>query len=247
MIRFRCSHCGKKLKADENIIGRKVQCVRCDHVERVPEKDNLAKPKQPRKLESSADGQAPKLPDRKPPPQELFGHSAVKSQQRPLDGPQFQVTKARAKSKIFKWALPAIGIVAGITLIAVIAYTWIGQAYAEPEFRAEFEAMSEVQFYQNACVRLEKSRRVMSIMVKAFESTSPNSSGLANSFTELNRDAQEYIKNSKTLLTEAAKLMADGKEIAAKSSMVNTAKKMNQLAANIDDEIESFNKTIHNR
>ena len=44
MIRFRCSKCGKKLKAEEEIIGRKVRCSRCENVETVPPTDNLAKP-----------------------------------------------------------------------------------------------------------------------------------------------------------------------------------------------------------
>lgn len=43
MIRFRCKKCGKKLKADDEIIGRKVKCTRCDKVARVPPTDNLAK------------------------------------------------------------------------------------------------------------------------------------------------------------------------------------------------------------
>ncbi|MFK7765648.1 MAG: hypothetical protein AB8B55_00295 [Mariniblastus sp.] len=43
MIRFRC-HCGKKMKAEEEIIGRKVKCPRCDRVAIVPEEDNLERP-----------------------------------------------------------------------------------------------------------------------------------------------------------------------------------------------------------
>lgn len=43
MIRFRCKKCGKKLKADDEIIGRKVKCTRCEKVTRVPKTDNLAK------------------------------------------------------------------------------------------------------------------------------------------------------------------------------------------------------------
>ncbi len=35
MIRFRC-HCGKKLKADESIVGRKVRCTNCGEINRVP-------------------------------------------------------------------------------------------------------------------------------------------------------------------------------------------------------------------
>ena len=36
MIRFRCQ-CGKKLKADASIVGKKVRCTRCEKVNRVPE------------------------------------------------------------------------------------------------------------------------------------------------------------------------------------------------------------------
>jgi hypothetical protein len=44
MIRFRCQDCGKKLKADETIIGRRVECSQCGQVTRVPQTDNLALP-----------------------------------------------------------------------------------------------------------------------------------------------------------------------------------------------------------
>lgn len=44
MIRFRCSECGKKLKADDDIVGRKVRCTRCNTIETVPNSDNLARP-----------------------------------------------------------------------------------------------------------------------------------------------------------------------------------------------------------
>jgi len=44
MIRFRCQECGKKLKADDDIVGRKVKCTRCGKVEKVPPSDNLTKP-----------------------------------------------------------------------------------------------------------------------------------------------------------------------------------------------------------
>ncbi|HUY87589.1 MAG TPA: biopolymer transporter ExbD [Pirellulales bacterium] len=37
MIRFRCSHCGKKLKAPEEYAGRQVQCTGCGAVQSVPE------------------------------------------------------------------------------------------------------------------------------------------------------------------------------------------------------------------
>lgn len=41
MIRFRCS-CGKKLKADESIIGRHVKCSTCDKINSVPAESTAA-------------------------------------------------------------------------------------------------------------------------------------------------------------------------------------------------------------
>ncbi len=43
MIRFRC-HCGKKMKAEKEIVGRKVKCPRCDRVATVPDSDSLERP-----------------------------------------------------------------------------------------------------------------------------------------------------------------------------------------------------------
>ena len=48
LIRFRCE-CGKKLKADPDIIGKKVQCTKCPRIHRVPESDRLG----PKKVEPS--------------------------------------------------------------------------------------------------------------------------------------------------------------------------------------------------
>ena len=53
LIRFRCE-CGKKLKADPEIIGRKVQCTECPRIHRVPESDQLGtKPVKTPKLDSN--------------------------------------------------------------------------------------------------------------------------------------------------------------------------------------------------
>lgn len=49
MIRFRCKECGKKLKAEEEIVGRKVKCTSCENVETVPPEDNLTRPNLPKK------------------------------------------------------------------------------------------------------------------------------------------------------------------------------------------------------
>ena len=43
MIRFRCKTCGKKLKADERIAGRRVHCTKCESVEIVPQEATSTK------------------------------------------------------------------------------------------------------------------------------------------------------------------------------------------------------------
>ena len=55
LIRFRCE-CGKKLKAEPDIIGKKVQCTQCPRIHRVPATDRLG----PKKVEPSS---TPELED----------------------------------------------------------------------------------------------------------------------------------------------------------------------------------------
>ena len=45
LIRFRCE-CGKKLKAEPDIIGKKVQCTQCPRIHRVPPSDRLGPKKE---------------------------------------------------------------------------------------------------------------------------------------------------------------------------------------------------------
>ena len=118
MIRFRCHECGKKLKAEEDIVGRQVKCTRCDNIETVPKSDNLAKPSQATSNLAKLDVPENRLETNKPKftsssftsggddliagdePIEMFGHSGSSvSIEAASFEPRFNVRKTKKKSK----------------------------------------------------------------------------------------------------------------------------------------------------
>ncbi|QDT97256.1 transthyretin-like family protein [Gimesia aquarii] len=60
VIRFLCK-CGKKLKAPDEYIGKKVSCSKCGHISRVPDKEKVLAAKEKSKLSSASYVQLPPL------------------------------------------------------------------------------------------------------------------------------------------------------------------------------------------
>ncbi|MEL7498781.1 MAG: hypothetical protein AAFN77_14330 [Planctomycetota bacterium] len=94
MIRFRCS-CGKKLKADETIIGRRVQCSVCGEVNRVP-KESTAQPSGKSKTKRR---EILTIDDHEEIVANLDSTNETPDRPQPLDVPKFKGRPAKSKKK----------------------------------------------------------------------------------------------------------------------------------------------------
>lgn len=246
MIRFKCSKCGKKLKAAEESAGRRVKCTGCQAIERIPggsqapanaADSNLASSKV---VANSADKEnaqpAPKASGHSGP---MFGQSATPVSHHKGD----REFKSKPKSsKRGRWWTLAVGAMLGLIVASVITYVVIKRSYAIPKFKAEFEAMAEVEFYRRAHGQLEQSRRRLSVMAGAFKAKGSPQGDFSEQHQRLNASIDSYTSNSESLLTQAAMLLAEGKDLHAKSLLVETGKEMQALIVDIEDEVGQFNK-----
>ena len=193
MIRFRCKTCGKKLKADEQIVGRRVRCTKCDSVEIVPEK--VAAPTPSEKSSSRLDeelGDADSgdavsgdadvkpvgtevpskvsdfefsIPSLKPSSEtSLLGQAAGNENQNFT--PHFQLaTKKVSHAR----RLVLFGMIGGFLLVSVlVALNFDRLVKARKMLSTDYDELAEVVYYRNAVMKLEKSYRMMDIAGRTY-------------------------------------------------------------------------------
>ncbi len=231
MIRFQCPQCGKKLKAADEIAGRDVKCSGCSSATTVPQ-PSTTKPK-------------PKSETSEEPVGHIFGQSV------PMPSSDTGVEREfRAKPKSSKpesskanrrWTL-GIAALLGLIVASAVTYAVIKQAYAAPKFKAEFESMAEVEFYRRAHGELEQTRRRMAVMANAFKAQGSPKGDFIQEHERLNASIDKYTSNSETLMRQAAELLAEGKDLHAKSMLVETGKEMKAIAREIEVEVGEFNR-----
>ena len=258
MIRFRCRECGKKLKADEDIIGRKVQCTRCDNVETVPPFDDLTKSESAQDEPDHQAANKPNPADAGSAASSSFddlsdvdsllgeGHS-IEMMEGLTDGPGEidtnlpQFKQYHRKKTDFKRLIPfgLIGLaVVGISLIAINA-GWIFNS--GPTFDSEFEALPAVANYRRAQNQLEKSRRVMEVMGNAQISRNLMSQERTAEFNEFNESILVLTKQAETL-TEASRLVDQGEQEAANRLLTEEANIMDDRKFTVDQKTEQYNE-----
>ena len=267
MIRFQCSQCGKKLKAEQELVGRRVKCTGCSAVETVPQQTSGSRASvgagAPTSVSASEDESRETIRSKVVKPKstgQALGQSAAPSSSEQSSSEQSsseqssseqssseQVTEREFKLKAnssglnLRWIL-AIGALLCLIVASVVGYTVIKRAYAYPKFAAEFESMEEVKFYRRAHVKLDQTRKRMSIMAQAFKARDLPKGDFSDQHQRLKTSIENYTNNSESLLRQAADLLAQGKTPHAKGLLVNTGKEMQELVLEIEREIGNFNK-----
>ena len=140
------------------------------------------------------------------------------------------------------WWIVGVGATVCLLVAAAVAYVVVQRASAVPKFKAEFESMAEVEFYRRAHGQLEQTRKRMSVMADAFKAKNSSAGDFSQEQRRLNESINSYTENSDSLMQEAAALLAQGKDLHAKSLLVETGKKMQALIVEIDNEVAQFNK-----
>ena len=149
--------------------------------------------------------------------------------------------KIKSSNSSLKWML-AVGTLLGLIVASVVTYVVIKRSYDIPKFTAEFESMGEVEFYKRAHGQLEQTRKRMTIMAGAFKAKGSPRGDFSEKHRELSSSVDEYTGNSETLLRQAAELLAEGKDLHAKSLLVETGKEMQGLVKEIEREVNEFNQ-----
>jgi phage FluMu protein Com len=247
MIRFRCKECGKKLKADDEIVGRKVKCTRCDSIESVPESDNLAKSQQSQirldankpkpksfKTDVGTGTMNPGNPDQ---PIHLFGHSAVRSTPTEHFEQRFQVV-TRKPSNLRRWIL--LGLI-GVFSVAVVAVLfnlgWIMDV--RRKLSTDYENLAEVVYYRNAVMKLEKSRRMMHVAGRNYIATRVGTDDEIRELEEYDASIRALTTNS-DILEKVEALFRRGKDVEAKALLVNTAKELNRQRSKVETVTKEY-------
>ncbi len=249
MIRFRCRECGKKLKAEDDIVGRNVKCTRCGSVETVPEADNLAKPNQP-KIRPAVNqpnpprfGSASRFSDPKTvnldQPVELFGHSAVESTAPENFEPRFNVV-VRRPSNLRRWVLfGLIGVFVVAVIAAVFNFAWILDM--RRRLSTDYENLDEVVYYRNAARKLEKSRRMMYVSGKTYIATTLGNDVEIQKLDDYNASIEAVTADS-DIYEKVEALFRNGKDVQAKALLVSTALELDQLREEVEKKTVEYTK-----
>ena len=259
MIRFRCQECGKKLKADDSIVGRKVQCTRCPNVETVPSEDNLAKPlaKNSDLLvaeESSKrlDANMPKPVKKKttsfkmgPPeliagdePVEMFGHSGAGPA---IDTETFvpKFNSARPKKSNLRrnviLGLIGLGVISAIVVVSNLG--WI--LNARRMLSTDYEKLEEVKFYRNAVTQVENSRVALKIAGEAYLRIKSGSDEEKRKFADFNSSIESKTVKS-DMLERVETLFRAGEDVKAKALLVNTGMELGNLRKEVDKKAKQY-------
>lgn len=257
MIRFRCQACGKKLKADDSIIGRKVKCTRCGKVETVPPFDDLTKPatKQDPDLISVGDSDAESNPDPDVAADDdyaicdsLLGDDSAPVEMDVQINTDVEVNPDRRQFKLLERKplelrryLPfgIAGMVLMTGLIVLISSGWLFPS--GPMFDSEFEALPAVANYRRAQNQLEKSRRVMMVMAESMISQEKLTEDDINELNEFNDTILLFSKKIDTL-KKASELVDLGEKAAANQLLTQEANIMDDRKPDVDRRTEQFSQ-----
>jgi DNA-directed RNA polymerase subunit M/transcription elongation factor TFIIS len=265
MIRFRCKECGKKLKAEEEIIGRKVRCARCESIETVPPEDNLEKPGSKKRnaarlattepnaahgtstssQDSSGNDSISKddsvLGDDRQ-PVELFGHSGTGPSVVDTGQPRFKSLERKKYDlkRFVPFALIGI-VVVGIFLVA-INNGWIFSS--GPRYGSEFEALPAVANYRRAQNQLEKSRRVMMVIGEALTSRKSVPEDMLAELEEFNQSILDLTQKIDTL-DKAYEWVNQDEQAKANKLLTDEAIIMDDLKPSVDRKTAELNSLVN--
>lgn len=260
MIRFRCKTCGKKLKADEQIVGRRVRCSKCDSIEIVPQgvvsNSNF--------LENSPSGSVKELGDADVNPVEVevpskvgdfeFAISSLKnSSEKSLLGQQ---TKSRDQDFIphFQLATKKIsrtrqvvlfGMIGGFLIVSVlVAANFAHLVKARKMLSADYMDLEEVVYYRNAVKKLEKSYRMMDIAGRTYLAMNPSDQSTAKEFEQAKSKTLSRTRNS-DLEKDVESYFRRGEDVKAKALLVNTAVELDAWRKEIDLKTRFFSEASY--
>lgn len=260
MIRFRCKTCGKKLKADEQIVGRRVRCTKCDSIEIVP-KDVVAITNSLGDSPAGADkglGDADfnpleievpskvgdfefSMPSLKTSSDKSLGERQTKSGNQDFT-PQFQfATKKVSRTR----RVVLFGMIGGFLIVSVlVAANFARLVKARKMLSTDYDELAEVVYYRNARKRLEKSYRMMDIAGQLYLANNPSDQSKAKEFEQAKSATLSRTLNS-DLEKEVESYFQQGEDMKAKALLVNTAVELDAWRKEIDLKTKFFSEASY--
>lgn len=274
MIRFRCKNCGKKLKANEQIVGRRVRCTKCDSVEVVPEEGitskssgkNTAEKNTSKKNALNIDSLAvaKKSGDAVGSPMDLevrsevdhfefsipalstSGEKSLLGQPPNKDKQAFTPQFQLASKKVSRARrLVMFGMIGGFLLVTVlVAVNFDRLIKARRMISTDYEQLAEVVYYRNAVKKLEKSYRMMDIAGRTYLAMNPNNERVAREFEEAKSATLSRTRNS-DLEKNVESYFRQGEDVKAKALLVNTAVELEAWRKEIDLKTKAFSEATY--
>jgi DNA-directed RNA polymerase subunit RPC12/RpoP len=260
MIRFRCKTCGKKLKADEQIVGRRVRCTKCDSIEIVPKGDVTNS----KSLGESPSGSGKELGDADVNPVEIevpskvgdfeFSMPSLKTSSEKRSGekqtksgnqdftPHFQLaTKKVSRTR----RVVLFGMIGGFLIVSVlVAANFARLAKARKMLSTDYDELAEVVYYRNARKKLEKSYRMMDIAGQLYLANNPSDQSKAKEFEQAKSATLSRTLNS-DLEKEVESYFQQGEDMKAKALLVNTAVELDAWRKEIDLKTKFFSEASY--
>ena len=259
MIRFRCKTCGKKLKADERIAGRRVHCTKCESVEIVPQEATSTKAvgkseNSPKDLEKEPENALGKQREMRASSGsgnfEFAFPSLKKSSDKSLLGkqsfskgqdftPQFQLA---GKKVSHTRRVVMFGMIGSFLLVSVlVAVNFDRLMKARKMLSTDYEEMAEVVYNRNAVKKLEKSYRMMDIAGRTYLAMNPDDQDSAKEFQELKSATLKRTRTS-DLEEDVESYFRQGEDIKAKALLVNTAVELDAWRGGVDLKTKFFSE-----
>ena len=274
MIRFRCKTCGKKLKADEQIVGRRVRCTKCDSVEIVPEK--VAAPTPSEKSSSRLDeelgdadsgdaasgdavsGDADVKPVGTEVPSKVSdfefsipslkpsSETSLLGQAAGNENQDFTPHFQLATKKVsHARRLVLFGMIGGFLLVSVlVALNFDRLVKARKMLSTDYDELAEVVYYRNAVMKLEKSYRMMDIAGRTYLAMNPDAKNAAKEFEEAKSATLNRTRNS-DVERDVESFFRQGEDVKAKALLVNTAVELDAWREEVDLKTKYFSEASY--
>lgn len=267
MIRYTCEACGKALRANEDIIGRKAQCTGCGTIARVPEfstRPSLKKNRPTRnsgRLRDATDKKLlPGLPthagsERGGPPEQAGGLSADETGFLPevseFDGTLKTLPEADVAEEfepVFKRLEPKknagsprrVFIAGSLLAFLAVGYWAVGYGKTNGGDSDNAFALTPAAIqYRTALLELKKSQRVLRVMADGYltAKTLPESE-----LGDLNEflSSIDLLTNENFALDEATELFVAGDRTAAKNLIQKEIANLNRLQEKVTERTKAF-------
>lgn len=272
MIRFYCNSCGKSLRADETVIGRKSKCSGCRAIVLVPDQSTRAAGEKIRPLDDAKAVLAerdpfddmdmlisePFEPLRKVPRPQATAHQPETPMAIPIAKPTTSADDAPKFTPSFRRAAPrkkltpilmTVIFVAALSVLGCLTY-WLGSDSSDfrstSEIKTEFEKTAPVLLYDTELARLKASQQVLEITSNGYLTAKGLPKSSLKDLDEL-RERVELATHDGYAIVQGNALYAAGKLSDAKILVETETDKIAGLRKELDAQVKALKEKTYSK